>query len=81
MLTAMFVVAGAVAAWLLVDRLLLRRDQRQGRGHAAWVGAEHEQDISFDRLGRNRPAARGERPSGQAGARARSRRGVSSGRG
>lgn len=38
MLTAMLVIAGAVAAWLLVDRLLLRRDQRQGRGHAAWSG-------------------------------------------
>ena len=38
MLTAMLVVAGAVAVWLLVDRLLLRRDQRQGRGHAAWSG-------------------------------------------
>jgi hypothetical protein len=38
MLTAILVVAGAVAAWLLVDRLLLRRDQRQGRGHAAWSG-------------------------------------------
>ncbi len=38
MLTAMLVVVGAVAAWLLVDRLLLRRDQRQGRGHAAWSG-------------------------------------------
>lgn len=36
MLTALFVVAGAVAAWLLVDRLLLHRDQRQGRAHAAW---------------------------------------------
>ena len=36
MLTAAFVILGAVAAWLLVDRLLLRRDQRLHRGHAGW---------------------------------------------
>lgn len=37
MLTAVFVVFGAVAAWLLADRLLLRRDERLSRGHAAWT--------------------------------------------
>ncbi len=36
MLNALLVVVGAVAAWLLVDRLLLQRDQRQGRGHGVW---------------------------------------------
>ena len=37
MLTAVLVVFGAVAAWLLIDRLLLRRDERLHRGHAAWT--------------------------------------------
>jgi len=38
MLTAILVVLGAVAAWVLVDRLLLRQDERLHRGHAAWSG-------------------------------------------
>ena len=37
MLTAVIVVLGAFGAWLLVDRLLLRRDERLSRGHAAWT--------------------------------------------
>jgi hypothetical protein len=36
MLTALLVVIGAVGAWVLVDRLLLRRDERLQRGRAAW---------------------------------------------
>ena len=36
MLIAVFVVLGAVAVWLLADRLLLKRDERLKRGHAAW---------------------------------------------
>ena len=36
MLTAVIVVVVAVAAWVLVDRLLLQRDEKLHRGHAAW---------------------------------------------
>ena len=36
MLTAVLVILGTVAAWLLADRLLLRRDERLHRGHASW---------------------------------------------
>jgi hypothetical protein len=36
MLTAVILVVVAVAAWVLVDRLLLQRDERLHRGHAAW---------------------------------------------
>lgn len=40
MLIAVLVVIGAVAAWLLVDRLLLRRDERLHRGHAGWSASD-----------------------------------------
>ena len=39
MLTAVLVILGAVSAWLLVDRLLLRRDERLHRGHASWFAS------------------------------------------
>jgi hypothetical protein len=38
-LTAVFVVLAAVAAWLLGDWLLARRDERLRRGRAAWTDA------------------------------------------
>lgn len=38
MLSAMLVLVGAVAAWLLVDRLLSLREERQRRGRSAWSG-------------------------------------------
>ena len=38
MLTAVIFVVVAVAAWVLVDRLLLQRDEKLHRGHAAWSG-------------------------------------------
>lgn len=38
MLVTVLVIGGAVAAWLLVDRLLLWRDERSSRGRAAWSG-------------------------------------------
>ena len=40
MLTTVFFLIGAVAAWLLVDRLLLRRDERLHRGHAGWSASD-----------------------------------------
>ncbi|MBC8056649.1 MAG: hypothetical protein H7Y61_08725 [Rhizobiales bacterium] len=36
MLTAAIVVIAAVAAWVLIDRWLLRRDETLRRGRAAW---------------------------------------------
>ncbi len=36
MLTAILVIGGAIAAWLLVDRLLQWRDERLHRGRSAW---------------------------------------------
>lgn len=36
MLTAAIVVVAAVAAWVLIDRWLLGRDERLRRGRAAW---------------------------------------------
>ncbi len=36
MLSAVLVLVGSVAAWLLVDHLLSRRDERLQRGRAAW---------------------------------------------
>ena len=39
MLTAVFVVLAAVAAWLLGDWLLTQRDVRLRRGRAAWTDA------------------------------------------
>ena len=36
MLTAVIVVFCAVAAWVLIDRWLLHRDEKLRRGHAAW---------------------------------------------
>jgi len=36
MLTTVLVIAGAAAAWLIVDRLLQWRDERLQRGTAAW---------------------------------------------
>lgn len=36
MLTAVLVVVGVVAAWVLADRLLSWRDERLHRGRAAW---------------------------------------------
>jgi hypothetical protein len=36
MLTTVLVIGGAVAAWLIVDRLLQWRDERLQRGSAAW---------------------------------------------
>jgi hypothetical protein len=36
MITAVLVVCGAIAAWILVDRLLARRDERLQRGPGAW---------------------------------------------
>jgi len=39
MLTAVFVVLGALAAWLLIDRWMLQREGRLHRGHAAWTGS------------------------------------------
>jgi hypothetical protein len=36
MLNAVLVVVGAVALWVVVDRLLCWRDQRLQRGRAAW---------------------------------------------
>jgi hypothetical protein len=40
MLTAVLVIAGAFAAWLLIDRFMLRRDERLHRGHAGWSAAD-----------------------------------------
>ncbi len=39
MLTAVLIVIAAVAAWLLGDWLLSRREQRLRRGRAAWLDA------------------------------------------
>lgn len=39
MLTAVFIVLAVVAAWLLGDWLLSRRDERLQRGRAAWLDA------------------------------------------
>ncbi len=36
MLSAVFVIVGAVGAWLLVDRLLSLRDERLRQGRPAW---------------------------------------------
>lgn len=38
MLVTVLVIGGAVAAWILVDRLVQWRDERLGRGRAAWSG-------------------------------------------
>ena len=40
MLTAVLVITGAFAAWLLIDRFILRRDERLRRGHAGWSSAD-----------------------------------------
>ncbi|MES2226373.1 MAG: hypothetical protein V4540_01220 [Pseudomonadota bacterium] len=39
MLTAVLIVLAVVAAWLLGDWLLSRRDERLQRGRAAWLDA------------------------------------------
>jgi hypothetical protein len=39
MLTAVIVVVAAVGAWVLVDWLLSRRDERLQRGRAEWLAA------------------------------------------
>jgi hypothetical protein len=39
MLTAVLIVIAVVAAWLLGDWLLSRRDERLQRGRAAWLEA------------------------------------------
>ena len=39
MLTAVLIVIAVVAAWLLGDWLLSRRDKRLQRGRAAWLDA------------------------------------------
>ena len=36
MLSAVLVLVGALAAWLLVDHMLSRREERLRRGRAAW---------------------------------------------
>lgn len=36
MVTALLVVCGAVAAWILADRWLARRERRLQRGRGAW---------------------------------------------
>jgi hypothetical protein len=36
MIAVILVVCGAVAAWILVDHLLARRDERLQRGRGAW---------------------------------------------
>jgi hypothetical protein len=49
MFTAALVVIGAVLVWLAIDRLLLRRDERLHRGHAAW--SEIGENRSFQTTG------------------------------
>ncbi|MDP9044210.1 MAG: hypothetical protein M3O01_05325 [Pseudomonadota bacterium] len=36
MFTAVLVVCGAIAAWVVVDHMLARRDRRLRRGQGAW---------------------------------------------
>ena len=49
MLSAVLVLVGALAAWLLVDQLLSRREERLQRGRAAW--SEHGANRVFHSTG------------------------------